>query len=92
MAAKMKAWSPIPPDTSPDAYRVQVDAYRRMGGTARSAIAFRLTALARRNALAGIRERHPEFDEAQVRSELCRLSLGDELWHLLWPRDRRSAP
>jgi len=87
----MERWSPIPPDTSPEAYQVQTDAYRRMGGRARSAIAFRLTDLARRNALPGIRERHPEYDEAQVRSELCRLRFGDALWRLR-PRDERPVP
>lgn len=88
----MQRWSPIPPDTSPEAYGVQTEAYRRMGGRARSAVAFRLTDMARRNALAGIRERHPEYGEAQVRSELCRLSLGDALWRLLWPREARPVP
>ena len=63
----------IPADTDPEAYAAQTDAYRRMGGPARSAIAFRLTDMARRNAVSGIRRRHPEYDDAQVRSELCRL-------------------
>ena len=88
----MERWSPIPPDTAPEAYRVQAETYRRMGGLARSAVAFRLTDMARRNALAGIRGRHPEYDEAQVRSELCRLRLGDALWRLLWPREERPLP
>jgi hypothetical protein len=82
----------IPADTSPEAYRVQIEFLRRMGGPARSAVAFRLTDMARRNALAGIRERHPEYDEAQVRSELCRLRLGDALWRLLWPGQERPPP
>ena len=65
-----------------------MDAYRRMGGPARSAVAFRLIDLAR-NAVSGIRQRHPEYDDAQVRSELCRLRLGDTLWRLLEPGDER---
>jgi hypothetical protein len=85
----MASLSTIPPDTSPEAYRVQTEAYRQMGGRARSAVAFRLTDLARRNAVRGIRERHPEYDDAQVRSELCRLRHGDALWRLVWPGDAR---
>lgn len=85
----MERSSAIPPDTDSEAFAVQMDAYRRMGGPARSAVAFRLIDLARRNAVSGIRQRHPEYDDAQVRSELCRLRLGDALWRLLWPRDER---
>ena len=84
----MERPSLIPSDTDPEAYAVQTDAYRRMGGPARSAIAFRLTDMARRNTVGGIRRRHPEYDAAQVRSELCRLRLGDALWRLL-QRDER---
>jgi hypothetical protein len=85
----MERPSLIPSDTDPEADAVQMDAYRRMGGPARSATAFRLIDMARRNAVSGIRQRHPEYDDAQVRSELCRLRLGDTLWRLLEPGDER---
>jgi hypothetical protein len=74
----------VEPDTTPDAEAAQIAAYRRMGGTARSAIAFRLTALARRAVESGIRARHPEYDEARVRRALLRLRYGDEAARCVW--------
>jgi hypothetical protein len=62
-----------PPDTSADAYRAQIEAYRRMGGAGRVAVAFRLNALARAVAIAGIRSRHPEYDERQRQRAFARL-------------------
>ncbi len=72
-------------DTSADADAVQMEAYRRMGGTARSEIASRLTTMARETAAAGIRRRHPEYDDASVKLALARLLYGDELVAKAWP-------
>ncbi|HXV59321.1 MAG TPA: hypothetical protein VEK15_01405 [Vicinamibacteria bacterium] len=75
----MKPRSFIPRDTDPEANEIQTRAYRRMGGVGRIAVMFRLTAMTKRNAAAGIRERHPDYDEERVRVALCRLLFGDEL-------------
>lgn len=71
---------------------MQLAAYRRMSGTERSAIAFRLTDLARRVAEAGIRQRHPDYDADQVRRALLRLRLGDEAARCVWPDQELVAP
>lgn len=88
----MEAWSPIPRDTSPEAYRVQMDAYRRMGGAARLAIAFELTEFTRDLARAGIRQRHPEYTETQIAAAFRRLVLGDELHRRACPSDEILDP
>lgn len=72
-------------DTSPDADAVQMDAYRRMGGTARAEIASRLTTMAREASAAGIRARHPEYDDLKVKLALARMLYGDELVQKAWP-------
>jgi hypothetical protein len=74
-----------PLDTTADARDVQREAYRRLGGVGRMAILFRLTALVRETALAGIRSRHPEYDDAQVQMAWRRLALGDDLARKAWP-------
>lgn len=74
-----------PLDTSREAHEIQTEIYRRMGGTGRTAVMFRLTTMARNNAAAGIRRRHPDYDEASVRRALCRLVLGDDLVREVWP-------
>jgi predicted ArsR family transcriptional regulator len=72
-------------DTSADAHRVQIEAYRRMGGAGRVAAMFRLNERARNLAMAGIRHRHPEYDETRQRLAFARLVLGDELVRKVWP-------
>jgi hypothetical protein len=73
-------------DTTPDAARVRLAIYRRMAPQQRCAIAAQMSADARAIALAGIRQRHPGYDEQQARLALFRLLLGDELFRRVWPR------
>jgi hypothetical protein len=79
-------------DTSPEADAVQVEAYRRMGGAGRAQVTFRLCEMTRRMAEAGIRSRHPNYDDARVRFALARLLLGDELVSRVWPHEELVEP
>ncbi len=81
-----------PPDTTPDVDHAQVEVYRRMGGSGRSDVMFRLTALAREAALAGIRHRHPDYDEETVRRAYARVVLGEEIARQVWPGVTPIAP
>jgi hypothetical protein len=81
-----------PADTSGDAYLLQIEAYRAMGGPARCAVGFRLAEFAQLVAETGIRTRHPEYDDERVRKALFRLRLGDELMRTIWPNDDLVAP
>ena len=76
---------PIAADTSPEADAVQVEAYRQMGGAERVQVMFRLTEMVRRTAMAGIRRRHPEYDDADVLLALARLLYGEDLVRRAWP-------
>jgi hypothetical protein len=76
---------PIAADTSPEADVLQLAAYRRMGAVGRAQAMFRLTAMAREAAAAGIRRRHPEYDDGHVRRALARLLYGDALIRSAWP-------
>jgi hypothetical protein len=79
-------------DTSPEADRFQIEAYRRIGGAGRLAAAFQLIELARKAAVSGIRARHPEYDDEQVHLAYARLLLGDEVTRSVWPRRDLVAP
>jgi hypothetical protein len=72
-------------DTSAAADDVQVNVYRRMGGAARVAVVFRLNHIVRSTAKAGIRNRHPEYDDRRVEWAWQRLMLGDELFQAAFP-------
>jgi hypothetical protein len=72
-------------DTSAEIDAMQVDAFRRLGGAERMAIAFRLTGMVRDLAMAGIRHRHPDYDAAQTRMAYARLTLGDAVVREAFP-------
>ncbi len=73
------------PDTSPDAERAQREVLARMSGARRIQIAFEMSASLREVSADGIRSRHPEYDEAQVRHALYLMLLGDRLFRAAWP-------
>ena len=79
-------------DTSPEADLAQVEAYRSMGGSGRIAAVFHLNALAREAAMAGIRARHPDYDETRQRLAYARLVLGDETTRKVWPQHHLVTP
>jgi hypothetical protein len=75
----------IPADTSPEAWAVQTEIYRRMTGAQRTGVVFRLNALARETSSAGIRSRHPGYSDDDVKRALFRLMHGDALTRAVWP-------
>jgi hypothetical protein len=74
-----------PADTTPEAWAAQVEMLRRMDGGRRVSLAFRLTAMARDAARCGIRARHPEYGEEQVRRAFFRMLHGDGPTRCVWP-------
>lgn len=66
-------------DTSAAARRVQLEALRRLTPGQRLEIAAAMSDDARRISEAGIRHRHPEWDDDQVHAALLDLLLGSEL-------------
>ena len=76
----------VPPaDTSDEAHAAQVAAWRRMGPYRRLALALQMSDEIRQVARDGIRHRHPEYDDEQLRWALFRLALGDELFREAFP-------
>jgi hypothetical protein len=82
----------VPLDTSAVAHALQRDLYQRLGGKERLTIVFRLNETVRQLSMAGIRARHPEYDDNQVQRAYCRLVLGDQLVHALWPDRELVVP
>ena len=69
----------LPDDTTPEAWAVQLEILRRMTGPERVAMAFEMSEAARALSEAGIRHRHPEWNEGQVRDALMEMLLGLDL-------------
>ena len=74
-----------PKDTTEEAYLVQLAIWRRLGDRGTAELSIRMSEQAREIAMEGIRHRHPEYSDEQVRHAMYRLTLGDDLYMAAWP-------
>lgn len=63
-----------------------------MSPSRRCELAVGMSIAARQIARAGIRSRHPEYSEDELRFALFRLLLGDALFERTWPDAPLLAP
>jgi hypothetical protein len=81
-----------PADTTAEAWEAQLGLLRRMDGSHRASLAFRLTRLAREASRAGIRARHPEYGPDEVRRAFFRMLHGDSVTRRVWPERELLEP
>jgi hypothetical protein len=81
----------IPRDTTRDAFLRQLEILRRLGIEGRAAMTFELSDNARALVKAGVRQRHPDWDEARVKEEFLRIVLGDSLYNEAYGKSQPSA-
>ncbi len=74
-----------PHDTSQDAYELQHRLYRAMTAEQRSELALRMSADVRQIAAEGIKQRHPDYSERDVRRALVALLYGADVAAKVWP-------
>ena len=67
-------------DTTPEALAVQFRILRRMGPVGRAEMMFDLCDSLRQLVAAGVRHRHPHWDDRAVEREVIRLMIGDDLF------------
>ena len=79
-------------DTSQEAHEFQLDGYRRMSLGQKAAIVAELSESVRSVACVGIRTRHPDYDEREVRQALVALLYGRDTALCLWPNEPLRAP
>ena len=72
-------------DTSEPAALVQLEVYRRMTPSQRLRIGLELTALSRRLLESGIRRRHPEYTDEELRLATIRAWLGPDTYRMAYP-------
>ncbi|MFH1716445.1 MAG: hypothetical protein ABIF19_03770 [Planctomycetota bacterium] len=70
----------IPLDTTIESARKEYEILRRLGPEVRAEMAFEMSDNLRSVVEAGVRLRHPDFDEGKVRLEVVRLMIGDKLY------------
>ncbi len=74
-----------PMDTSQDALNAQFEVLRELGPERRLRMALGMSDSARQLARAGIRLRHPGYNERQIETAVRRLVLGEDLADRVWP-------
>ena len=77
-------------DTSPEARRVQYDLYRRMSLGRRLELAFDMCDTGRLLAMAGLRMRHPNANEEELKRLWARQHLGPELFDRVYGASKRG--
>lgn len=78
-------------DTTAEALAVQFLVLRRLGPAGRLAMAFDLSDNLRSLVAAGVRHRHPDWDDRTVEREVIRLTIGDELFRQAYGKES-AAP
>lgn len=63
-------------DTAPHVAALHAELYREIGPAKRAEIMAELSDALRELAAAGVRQRHPEYDEEQVRTEVLAIFYG----------------
>jgi hypothetical protein len=81
-----------PFDTSAQAHEFQLDGYRRMDAGRKAEIVAGLSAAVRAVACVGIRQRHPDYSDDDVRQALVVLLHGHETARRLWPEKAPRDP
>lgn len=72
--------NPMPPDTTVEAERKQFEILRRLDAQTRLNMACELSDHLRNIVEAGVRLRHPEYDEHKVNRQVVRLMIGETLF------------
>jgi len=86
----MKQTRPL--DTSPEAERVQIEIFRKMTPEQRLRVASELTQAERKSLAAGVKMRHPTYNDEQVRLAVIRLTLPEELFLKVYPHAKEIIP
>ena len=70
----------IPADTTLEAARKEFEILRNLGSEVRARMAIEMSDNLRRIVEAGVRYRHPDFDQKKIELEVLRLMIGDKLY------------
>jgi hypothetical protein len=78
-------FSIISPDTTLEAAQIQFSILRRIGMEGRARMAIELSDNLREIIEYGVRQRHPEYSDREVRLAVIRLTIGEQLFRQAYP-------
>lgn len=79
-------------DTRPEADHLQIEIFRRMGPEKRLQAGIALSQTCRELLAAGVRRRHPEYGEKEVKLAVFRLILPEDLFLSAYPYAQDIRP
>ena len=79
-------------DTSPEAESIQIEVFRRMGPEKRLQTAIELAQTSRELLAKGVRNRHPEYGEEEIRLAVIRILLSEQLFLAAYPAAKGIKP
>lgn len=74
----------IPLDTTIEALKKQYEILRTLTSEKRLAMAFELSDYLRSIVCAGVRQRHPDYNEQQTENEVLRLMVGESVFKQIY--------
>ena len=77
----------IPLDTTAAAARKQIEILRAMDISDRAEMTFQLSDNLRATIEAGVRQRHPDYNDEEVKKAVIRLTVGEKLFKEAFPGD-----
>lgn len=81
-----------PLDTSPEAYKIQLEIFRAMTPEQRLQLAIDLAQTCRKLLFEGVHQRHPEYKAEDIKLAVIRLQIGGELFCKAYPHARHILP
>jgi hypothetical protein len=79
-------------DTSKEIEKIQIDILRKKEPEQRLKLALQLFETEKKLLIEGIRSRHPEYTEKEIKLALIRTFLGDELFETIYPEAKKIKP
>lgn len=79
-------------DTTREAQKVQIEILRKMSPEKRLALSLELGAMSHELLVQGVRERHPEYKDNEVKMATIRLILPEKLFLQAFPWARNITP
>jgi hypothetical protein len=79
-------------DTTKEAENIQIEIFRRMGPEGRLRSALHLTRTSHTLLAAGVRNRHPDYTEHQIKLATIKLTLGAKLFASAYPQAKDLLP
>lgn len=79
-------------DTLPKIEEIQFEILRKMSPEMRLNLAIQLFETEKKLLMEGIRSRHPEYKEEEIRLALIRILLGDEQFEIVYPQMKGIKP